>query len=101
MNCPRCSGLLVTDWDHCERTQLLKCVLCGNRPHAVTYRPDGSTVGSPLMCTLCRVRPRIPIKYCTGKVVIESQRCAVCPEPENEEQEMRPYHKRKRGKVAA
>src|SRR5690349_5509494 len=101
MNCPRCSGLLVTDWDHCERTQLLKCVLCGNRPHAVTYRTDGTALGQPMLCVICHARPRVPIQHCTGKVVIESQRCAVCPEPENEEQEMRPYHKRKRGKVAA
>ena len=101
MNCPRCSGLLVTDWDHCERTQLLRCVACGARPHHVTYRPDGSTVGSPLMCTLCKVRPRVPIQNCTGNVVIESQRCAVCPEPENEEHELSKYLKRKRGNVAA
>ncbi len=101
MNCTRCQGLLVEDWDHAERTQLLRCVACGARPHAVTYRADGSAFGSPMMCTLCHVRPRVPIRNCTGKVTIESQRCAVCPEPENDEREIRPYHRRKRSKVAA
>ena len=100
MNCPKCQGLLVTDWDHAERTQLLRCVCCGARPHAVTYRTDGTALGQPMMCVICRIRPRIPIQNCTGKVVIEGQRCAVCPELENEEQEIRPYHRRKRKVVA-
>lgn len=77
MTCSRCSGYMVVDWDVDSRSEFMRCVMCGNRPHQITYRADGLPVGSPLLCTACHLRPR-SVFFTRLRGEIEIELCEPC-----------------------
>lgn len=78
MNCQRCTGLLVEDWDVETRTRFLRCMGCSHRPYHVTMRADGLPVGAPFLCVECRTRPRTVVRNKTSKSDTELNVCEVC-----------------------
>jgi hypothetical protein len=100
MNCTRCQGLLVEDWDVESRTKFLRCTGCSARPYQVTYRADGLPLGAPLLCTMCHKNPRAVMLNKTSKGEQEIGRCIECREAYNRRRYRWKYRGRK-GRAAA